>query len=112
MFPVWISGGLILMSIFYIWDSIKDQSSSFEKVFPTGRELIYMITVICSISLFIFIIDFTGYIIAATAMLIILFWRDYKWYWGLGLSITTSLCLYLIFQVFLKIPLPQGVFGG
>ena len=112
LFPVWISGGLILMSIFYIWDSIKDQSSSFEKVFPTGRELIYMITVICSISLFIFIIDFTGYIIAATAMLIILFWRDYKWYWGLGLSITTSLCLYLIFQVFLKIPLPQGVFGG
>ena len=112
LFPLWISGGLMLLSVFYILESLKERSSSFDKIFPTGRELAYMITVVVSISLFIFIIDFAGYIIAATIMLVLLFWRDYKWYWGLGLSITTALCLYLIFQVFLKIPLPQGIFGG
>jgi len=112
LFPLWISGGLMLLSVFYILESLKDPSVSFENIFPSGRELSYMITVICSISLFILIIDYVGYIIAATVMLIILFLRDYKWYWGLGLSIITALCLYLIFQVFLKIPLPQGIFGG
>lgn len=112
LFPLWISAGLMLLSVLYIWESIKDQSNSVEKVFPAGRELSYMITVIVSISLFILIIEYTGYIMAATLMLIILFRRDYKWYWGLGLSVVTSICLYLIFQVFLKIPLPQGIFGG
>ena len=112
LFPLWISVGLMLLAVLYIVESIKDHSNSFEKIFPTGRELVYMITVVASISLFILVIDYTGYILAATLMLIILFRRDYKWYWGLGLSVVTSLCLYLVFQVFLKIPLPQGIFGG
>ena len=112
LFPLWISAGLMILSVLYILESIKEHSNSFDKIFPAGRELSYMITVIASISVFILIIDYTGYLIAASIMLIMLFRRDYKWYWGLGLSVITALCLFLIFQVFLKIPLPQGVFGG
>lgn len=112
LFPVWISGGLMILSVLYILESVKQKGYSFAEVFPRGREFSYMLTVVASISILILIIDYTGYIIAGTIMLLMLFLREYKWYWGLGLSVVTALCLYLVFQVFLKIPLPEGVFGG
>ena len=111
LFPMWISAGLMILSVFYILESIREHSISFESIFPSRREITYILTVFGSISLFIFIIEYTGYIIAGTIMLLLLFRRDYKWYWGLGLSVVTASCLYLVFQVFLKIPLPQGLFG-
>jgi hypothetical protein len=112
LFPMWISGGLIIFSVLYILESLKQKGYSFAEVFPRGRGLSYMLTVVASISILIVIIDYTGYIIAGTIMLLPLFLREYKWHWAIGLSVVTALCLYLVFQVFLKIPLPQGVFWG
>lgn len=109
-FPLWISGGLILFSALYILESVKAKGYSFAEVFPQGREFSYMLTVIGAISIFILLINYTGYIIAGICMLLMLFLREYKWHWGLGLSVVTALCLYVVFQVFLKIPLPTGMF--
>lgn len=110
LFPVWISGGLMICSVLYILESVKQTGYSFAEVFPRGREFSYMLTVVASISILIMIIDYTGYIVAGTIMLLLLFLREYKWYWAIGLSVVTALCLYFIFQVFLQIPLPQGAF--
>ncbi len=110
LFPLWISGGLAICSVLYILESVKQKGYSLAAVFPRGREFSYMLTVIASISILILIVDYTGYIVAGTIMLLMLFLREYKWHWAIGLSVVTALCLYFVFQVFLKIPLPQGAF--
>ncbi len=109
-FPVWISGGLIILSILYILESVKQTGHSFAEIFPQGRDFSYMLTVIVSISALILMIDYTGYIVAGIIMLLLLFRREYQWHWAIGLSVVTALCLYVVFQVFLKIPLPQSAF--
>ncbi len=110
LFPVWISGGLAVFSVLYILESVRQKGNSFADIFPRGREVSYILTVIASISILILIVDYTGYIVAGSLMLLMLFLREYKWYWAIGLSVVTALCLYFVFQVFLKIPLPQGAF--
>jgi hypothetical protein len=57
------------------------------------------------------LVNFTGFIFASTVLLFIVFSREYKWYWGLGISIFTSIILFVIFKVFFGIPLPVSMFG-
>ena len=111
LFPLWISGLFIVISILYIIESMRKEGVSVNEVFPKGEDLNYILKIMGSIALFILLAPYTGYSIASIVMLFILFFGKYKWYSGLGIAIVTTLILFLIFQTYLRIPLPLNPFG-
>lgn len=111
MFPRWLSGILIIISIVYIWQSVKKEVFQFKDIFPKGRELGNILSVLASVVVFMLIVNFTGFIIASTVLLFILLVREYKWYSGLAISAVTSIILFIVFKSFFDIPLPVNMFG-
>lgn len=111
LFPLWISGVFILISLLYIIESIRKEGVSINEILPKGKELSYILKILGSITLFIILAPYTGYSIASIVMLFILFYGKYKWYSGLGIAIVTTLILFYIFQKYLRIPLPLNAFG-
>ena len=111
LFPLWISGIFIVISILYIIESIRKEGVSVNEVLPKGKDLNYILKIMGSIALFVILAPYTGYSIASIVMLFILFYGKYKWYSGLGIAIATTLILFLVFQKYLRIPLPLNEFG-
>lgn len=83
----------------------------FKDIFPKGRELGNILSVLASVVVFMLIVNFTGFIIASTVLLFILLVREYKWYSGLAISAVTSIILFIVFKSFFDIPLPVNMFG-
>lgn len=111
LFPLWLSGILIVLSILYIFQSIKKEAVSFAEILSKGRGLGNVVAVLGSVIVFMLIVNFTGFIVASTVLLFILLVREYKWHWGLGISAGVSILLFVVFQVFLGIPLPVNALG-
>lgn len=110
MFPIWLSGILGILSLLYIVETLKIPVL-FHDILPEkeGRGSLYKI--IGSLVLLISIISYTGFVIASTLFLFILLNGGYKWYMSLGIALCISICLFVLFVVFLQIPLPVNGFG-
>jgi putative tricarboxylic transport membrane protein len=111
LFPLWLSGALIVVSILYIIESVRKEKIKLSEIFPRGSELRKVISIIASLVIFLILVPFSGYITASIIMLLILFFREYKWYWGLVISIVITLSLFYTFETFLNVPLPENSFG-
>jgi hypothetical protein len=111
LFPLWISGIFIVISVLYIIESIRKEGVSVNEVLPKGKDLNYILKIMGSIALFIILAPYAGYSIASIVMLFVLFYGKYKWYSGLGIAIVTTVILFLIFQTYLRIPLPLNALG-
>lgn len=111
LFPRWISGILFLLSLVYIWDSIKKEIIWFNDILPKGKGLYDVLSIFGSLILFMILVPFTGYSIASLIMLVILFAQGYKWYWGLGLSAVITAIVFFAFETLLNVPLPVNSFG-
>jgi len=111
LFPLWLSGILIVVSLLYIWESTTKDIILLKDLLPRGRELNNIIAILISLIVFLMIVNFTGFIIAGTILMSMLLLREYKWYWGLGISFATSLATFLLFQILLDVPLPVNIFG-
>lgn len=111
LFPIWLSGILLLIGIAYIWHSFKKEVITWAAILPKGREMGNVLSVIVAVAIFMIIVNVTGFIIASTVLLFILLRREYKWYTGLGISSGVSIVLFLVFKSFFTIPLPVNMFG-
>ncbi|MEH7084929.1 tripartite tricarboxylate transporter TctB family protein [Neobacillus drentensis] len=111
LLPLWTGGLIIVLSLFYLWFSIKKEIILFSKAIPKGEGLINVITCMGSLILFMIIVPFTGFLIGSTITLLLLFKRGYKWPWAIGLSVTVSLVVFGLFDVLLQVPLPVNEFG-
>jgi putative tricarboxylic transport membrane protein len=109
--PLWLSGILFVLSILYIFRSLKKEIILFSKVLPKGKGLGNIVTLIGSVVLFIIMIPYAGFVISSIVMLFLLFKRGYKWYWGLGLSVVVTMIIFVIFDTMLQVPLPVNDFG-
>lgn len=109
-FPLWLSGGLAVFSISYIVSSLKEKIS-FTEILPTGTGLGNVVTLLVTAVVFLLIIEYLGFLLACTIMLFLILRRLFKWYSGLIISITISLCLFVVFHIFLGIPLPVNALG-
>ena len=49
-----------------------------------------------------------GFLLAAIIFLAILFYREYKWYITVSLSVGITLFIYVMFNTVLKVHLPSG----
>ena len=111
LFPLWLSGLLIVLSIAYIIDCYKKNIIQLKDVLPKGAGLRKIILIMVSLVVFYFLAPYTGYSVAGFIMLMILFIREYKWYWGLGISVVVTVVLFYTFYSVLNVPLPVNSFG-
>jgi len=111
LFPLWLSGLLIVLSIAYIIDCYKKNIIQLKDVLPKGAGLRKIILIMVSLVVFYFLAPYTGYSVAGIIMLMILFIREYKWYWGLGISVVVTGVLFYTFYSVLNVPLPVNSFG-
>ncbi|MDF2647818.1 MAG: hypothetical protein K0Q73_3623 [Paenibacillus sp.] len=109
LFPRWLSGTLLLLSILYIAESLREKAILWSTVMPKGRDMRNVITATVALILLMIALPWVGFVIAGSLMLFILLVRFYPWHWATLISVTASLFLYFVFNDWLKVPLPTGV---
>jgi hypothetical protein len=110
-FPLWLSGLLMVLSAVHIWHSLKKNPVFFKDVLPKSRELKILGKIAASVILFVVIVPVTGFTLASTLILFLLFYPELKWYTALGASVATTAVVFVTFQVLLHIPLPVSAIG-
>lgn len=110
-FPRWLSGGLIVLTLMYIWDSAKNTIISSSDLWPKGRALGTILSMLGGLVIFTTIVDYSGFVIAGSILLFAMFIRDYKWYTALGASVAIAVLLLFVFQSLLGVTLPVNEFG-
>lgn len=111
LFPFWLSGILMVLSILLIIESVRKNPIKWTDILPQGEGMKRVASIFVSLILFLIIVPYVGYAIASILMLFILFFGEFRWYWNLGLSIVVTLLMIVVFQVFLNVPLPSNSFG-
>lgn len=106
-FPTWLSGILMLLAIWYILDSVKGKNASSES-WPTGRSLKHILFIIISLVLFVILFSLFGFLLAGVIFLAMLFYKEYKWYTTLLMSVGITVFIYWMFNTILKVYLPLG----
>jgi len=109
-FPFWLSILLFILGVLYFIISLKEKIILSE-IFPKGRTLLDFGLIIVSMSVFVFLVEKTGFVIAGTLALIILLFRTFKWVNSIALSFGITLVVYIIFAKALTIPLPVNALG-
>jgi putative tricarboxylic transport membrane protein len=111
-FPIWLSGMLLVLSIVYIFSSMKNKNKDEpEKVLPDAQALKKILQIIGSLILYVLFLPLVGFILTSTLFLFFFFWRQLKWYTSIAVSIFVSCLLYWIFNFLLNVPLSKlGLF--
>jgi hypothetical protein len=78
------------------------------EVMPRGKDLFNVSMVLIAVLIFMLLLNWVGFIISGSVMLMILLVRSYKWYWASTIAIGTSMILYFAFSNGLDVPLPTG----
>ena len=106
-FPIWLSVSLIILSILYIYESIKGKNVS-EEEWPTGHSLKQVLFIMMSLVLFLVLFILCGFLVAGIIFLTVLFYREYKWFVTASLSVGITLFIYVMFNIVLKVHLPSS----
>lgn len=111
LLPMWIFGLLMLLSLGFIVDSVKQKVSSIKDLLPKGNGLKQVISIFVSVTIFIIAAPHTGFSIASVFMLVILLAPAYKWYLNLCISVLTTAIIFYVFDKLLSVPLPVNSMG-
>ena len=109
--PLWISGILFVVTLLYIWESLKGKVILVSEIFPRGgalRDIVWMLGGLCVLAL---VIEYVGFCVSSSLLLFVMTRRKYKWYYALPTSIAVSVLILLVFQNLLGVPLPVNEFG-
>ncbi|MBP1154473.1 MULTISPECIES: tripartite tricarboxylate transporter TctB family protein [unclassified Paenibacillus] len=109
-FPVWLSGILIILSLFYMVE-FRNKENSEEESMPKGEDLKKVLYIIGCLILFVIIISYLGFVLSSAIFLFLLLYRAYKWYLNLIISVGTSIFLFWLFRTLLSVTLPVNEFG-
>ncbi len=109
MFPLWISGLLMLLAALYIGASWK--AGPAPGAMPGRREARNILFIVISMALFVLLLPTLGFNVCAALFLFALLFRAYRWYAGLAISVGTTAVLYLLFGVLLDVRLPLNALG-
>lgn len=104
-FPSWLSGLLVILSIFYIIESFKGKSVSNEK-WPKGKAVKNILYILVGLFAFVILFLLFGFIVSGSVFLFLMFFKAYKWYVNILISISVSLFLFWLFNDVLSVQLP------
>lgn len=107
--PLWLSAVLFVLSLVYLYVVFTGKDSVEPMPDAQGRKNIFFI-VLCMI-LFVVLLPFLGFITSGTLFLYVLLIKNYKWPVALFTAFISSLLLFLIFSVLLRVSLPVNLFG-
>lgn len=108
--PLWISGIMLVLSILYIVESIKDKDGP-KETFPRGTALRSVLFILICLVAYLILMPILGFIVASVLFLFTLFIRHYKWYTSVGAAVVVTFFLYWLFGIVLNVSLPQNIFG-
>jgi putative tricarboxylic transport membrane protein len=114
-FPLVAGGTLSFLSVILLIQSLLKKETSAHRIRfwnnPYGWKLVLL--TILAITVYPFILGSVGFFLSTFLLLFFLFLMiaRYKW-WAAGIGgIVTAVMVYLIFEIWLKANLPQGLFG-
>lgn len=108
--PLWISGIMFVLSVFYILESIKDKDGPKEPM-PRGAALRSVLFILACLVAYLILLPILGFILASVLFLFTLFVRHYKWYISIGAALLVTFFLFWLFGSVLNVSFPQGIFG-
>jgi len=111
LLPLWISAIVMVLSVCYLVVSLIGEDKTIFQAFPKDAGWVNVFAVIGTLVLFLILVKKTGFLAASILALFLMFLRAYRWYWSLAFSAGVSVCVYVIFDVLLGVPLPEWSIG-
>jgi len=108
--PLWLSGLMGILAILLMIDALR-KPTWFSMIIPKKPEAKKIALVFGSVILFLAIVSYAGFIISTTIMLFLLLRGSYRWFISLGTAAGTSILLYWVFVILLKVTLPVNALG-
>jgi hypothetical protein len=104
-----VLGAMSIIHLFRVWT--KKGGRSAPTLWPDRRGLIKSSSILMLLFLFTLLLEITGYLVN-TFFLFLLLLRPIgkqKWLWSLSISIGATFASYLLFDWWLMLPLPKGI---
>ena len=95
--PFWMSLIMALLSGAYMIDAVKNNPLDMSEVLPDKAGLKTISLLFLYMVLFVAVVNYVGFTIAATLMLFLMYRGHLKWYVNLGVSLGIALLLYGMF---------------
>lgn len=110
-FPTWLCAILLVLSILYIVESVKNASEPDGEPLPRGESLRKVLYITGSLVFFVVSLSWLGFLLSCMGLLLLLLHKAYKWYINIIVAAVITLILYGLFDRLLGVPLPVNVFG-
>lgn len=109
--PLWLSGILFAVSLFYIWDSIRNEVIDLSDLIPHRKALPDIALMLTGLVIFALLVEWIGFVLASSQLVFLMTFRNFKWQYALPTSVAVSVTLLLAFQKLLGVSLPVNDFG-
>ncbi|GAK57378.1 hypothetical protein U27_04345 [Candidatus Vecturithrix granuli] len=113
VFPRFVSTCMFILATFLVIQGIAGMRQQGEQHAPVFRiEKAFAIRIVSMIALafaYTRILPLVGYILATPPFVAgtMIVFHEKRWYWIVGISLLTSIVLYLLFRMLFKVPLPR-----
>ncbi|WP_071394006.1 tripartite tricarboxylate transporter TctB family protein [Bacillus tuaregi] len=103
----------ILLMLFGLGVSVDRNIESTNTRLPTGKERLHLLLTISILLIYCFLISLVGYVVSTWVVSIALIKMigNYRWLYSALFGTATTIVLYYLFIVLLKIPFPTGYFS-
>lgn len=109
LYPLFVTSLFFILSIMLLYKSYVDKDNKEESSFK-NLEFKQLLFVLISSGLYVALINVLGYILATFAyVLVTLFGLRIKKINSLLISLGFCLFVYVVFKIFLNVPLPKGI---
>lgn len=109
--PRWLSAMLFVVSVVYIWESVKGEVIRLVDLLPPGDARLDVALMLIGLCLFALLVDDIGFVLAGTQLVFLMTVRKFKWYYALPASLLIAVVLLVSFQKLLGVSLPVNDFG-
>jgi putative tricarboxylic transport membrane protein len=103
---------LVLLSVILLFQSFRSKERQNEKHLPFGPKCLKVFAIILFLGLVTLTLESVGYLLSVFLMITVsmLIMEPRRWFSALFLGAIASYSSYLIFDVWLKVQLPEGLF--
>lgn len=109
--PRWLSVLLFIVSVAYVWESLKGDDVELADLLPQDGARVDVALMLLGLCLFALLIERIGFVLAGTQLLFLMTFRKFKWYFALPTSVVVSVVLLFVFEKMLGVSLPVNDFG-